>query len=230
MAVDEALLRDVGRRGTPTLRIYRWAPPTLSLGYFQHAADRQRHGPSAMCPLVRRPSGGGAILHDHELTYSYVTPAVNRLFRGGHDLYDVFHTTLINSLSELGIHTSLCEHADDHPVSEQPFLCFRRRAVGDVLAGDEKVVGSAQRRHKTGVLQHGSLLLRRSAYAPELPGLAELARCDVDEDQVARLWVDQLSRRLGVEFTQEPLSTGELAAADCLVAEKFGRGDWNLRR
>jgi lipoate-protein ligase A len=230
MAVDEALLREVGRRGKLTLRIYRWAPPTLSLGYFQRAADRQRHGPSAGCPLVRRSSGGGAILHDHELTYSYVAPIENRLFRGVDDLYDVFHSTLINTLNELGIHASLCEAADQHPASEQPFLCFQRRTCGDVLAGGEKVVGSAQRRHKTGVLQHGSILLRQSGYAPELPGLAELARRDVDEERLASLWVEQLSRQLDVEFTQEPLSAGESAAAESLATEKFGLADWTLRR
>jgi lipoate-protein ligase A len=230
MAVDEALLRAVARRGTPTLRIYHWSPPTLSLGYFQRAADRQHHGSSAGCPLVRRSSGGGAILHDHEMTYSYVASAEKRLFRGGDELYDVFHSTLINTLSDLGISTYLCEIADRETASELPFLCFQRRSRGDVLAGDMKVIGSAQRRHKTGILQHGSILLHRSEYAPELPGLKEVSRRDVDQGLLTRLWVEKLSRQLGVQFSQEPLSPGESAAAESLAAQKFGNADWTLRR
>src|SRR5438445_617792 len=69
MAVDEALLEDAARSGRPTLRFYGWAEPTLSLGYFQPYAQRASHPPSSRCAVVRRPTGGGAILHDAELTY-----------------------------------------------------------------------------------------------------------------------------------------------------------------
>lgn len=230
MAVDEALLRAVSRRATPTLRIYQWSPATLSLGYFQRAADRRHHGSSALCPLVRRSSGGGAIVHDHELTYSYVTPIKNRLFRGGEELYDIFHSTLINTLSDVGIDAFLCDHVERQTASQQPFLCFQRRSRGDVLAGNEKVVGSAQRRHKTGILQHGSILLRRSDYAPELPGLADFARREFDWRRFAKLWIEHLSWRLDVRFTHGPLSPDELAATESLAAQKFGDADWTLRR
>src|SRR5882724_9809402 len=74
MAVDEALLESAAVDGIATLRLYQWSEPTLSLGYFQPAADRQTHPASRECPLVRRASGGGAILHDRELTYSLAIP------------------------------------------------------------------------------------------------------------------------------------------------------------
>jgi lipoate-protein ligase A len=77
MAVDEALLRSAAQRGTATLRFYQWSEPTLSLGYFQAADDRQQHFASLACPLVRRASGGGAIVHDRELTYSLAMPLSN---------------------------------------------------------------------------------------------------------------------------------------------------------
>ncbi len=70
MAVDEALLESAVAGGLPVFRLYQWSEPTLSLGYFQAVADRQQHPASHGCPLVRRRSGGGAILHAHELTYA----------------------------------------------------------------------------------------------------------------------------------------------------------------
>src|SRR5262245_57717493 len=74
MAVDEVLLTAAAASGQATLRFYTWNEPTLSLGYFQAAADRQQHAASLACTLVRRASGGGAILHDRELTYSVALP------------------------------------------------------------------------------------------------------------------------------------------------------------
>src|SRR5436190_15116613 len=74
MAIDEALLESAATDGVATLRLYQWSEPTLSLGYFQAAEERERHQASTNCPLVRRASGGGAILHDRELTYSLALP------------------------------------------------------------------------------------------------------------------------------------------------------------
>src|SRR5688500_9559950 len=74
MAVDEALLESAATGSVATLRFYEWHEPTLSLGYFQPAADREQHAASRACPLVRRASGGGAIVHDRELTYSLAWP------------------------------------------------------------------------------------------------------------------------------------------------------------
>src|SRR5688500_12298617 len=74
MALDEALFQTTQSSRQVTLRFYQWSAPTLSLGYFQAAADRQKHDASRDCPLVRRSTGGGAIVHDVELTYSLVCP------------------------------------------------------------------------------------------------------------------------------------------------------------
>ena len=78
MALDEALLESAGDDPMATLRFYRWSEPTLSLGYFQRSAERAAHIASRDCPLVRRASGGGAILHDAELTYSLTIPTTDR--------------------------------------------------------------------------------------------------------------------------------------------------------
>src|SRR5690242_18095105 len=74
MAIDEALLESAAGGGPLTLRFYQWSEPTLSLGYFQRYEDRSLHPASLDCPIVRRPTGGGAILHDKELTYSLALP------------------------------------------------------------------------------------------------------------------------------------------------------------
>ena len=81
MAVDETLLESAAETSATTLRFYRWDRPTLSLGYFQQTADRTQHPESADCPLVRRSSGGGAIVHDHELTYSLAAAKPHTLGR-----------------------------------------------------------------------------------------------------------------------------------------------------
>src|SRR5437764_2183769 len=104
MAVDEALLETAAGSGVATLRFYQWQEPTLSLGYFQAAADRQQHAASRDCPLVRRASGGGAILHDRELTYSIALPQP----KAAAALYDACHETLIAALRELAVAASLC--------------------------------------------------------------------------------------------------------------------------
>ena len=166
MAVDEMLLEAVAKSGEPTLRFYQWSEPTLSLGYFQAVADRALHEASVACPVVRRSTGGGAIVHDVELTYSIALPLVARWSAVATSVYDLFHQTLVLALANFGITATLCE-TTLHPLAGEPFLCFERRAKGDVLVGTHKIAGSAQRRKQGAMLQHGSILLEKSAFAPE---------------------------------------------------------------
>ncbi|MCA9268810.1 MAG: hypothetical protein KDA41_10090, partial [Planctomycetales bacterium] len=100
MALDEALLESAAEASSATLRIYQWSRPTLSLGYFQAAADRAGHVASRDCDLVRRQSGGGAILHDRELTYSLVLPADVAAAQPHTHWYDAAHQALIAAISD----------------------------------------------------------------------------------------------------------------------------------
>lgn len=231
MAVDEALLEAVAAetRGL-TLRWYRWTPATVSLGYFQAAADRDEHQVSRVAPWVRRLSGGGAIVHDHELTYSLICPATLEWARDSLRLYRAVHGALVETLVMLGISATMYEPTGDRPDSPEPFLCFQRRAAGDVLVAGHKICGSAQRRRHGAVLQHGSLLLRQSAAAPELPGLAELAPQPFDAEQLALAWRDVLARRLKLRYEPSTLTTDEQCRAEELAAEKFASSAWNDRR
>ena len=99
MAVDEALL-DAAVEGEATLRVYEWAEPTLSLGYFQAYDDRETHIPSQDLPCVRRHSGGGAIVHDRELTYSLALPAAMLPGGGPTGLYKAAHAALVRLIEE----------------------------------------------------------------------------------------------------------------------------------
>ncbi|MFC1597465.1 biotin/lipoate A/B protein ligase family protein [Planctomycetota bacterium] len=230
MAVDEALMEWSGATGGCCLRFYRWQEPTLSLGYFQVYEDRNRHAASLDCPAVRRVSGGGAILHDVEVTYSFVVPRSHRLAQGRLALYEAVHATLVEALSQWGVKASLCGGEDRKTTGQQPFLCFQRRAPGDVLVGRTKIAGSAQRRSAGAVLQHGSVLLARSAAAPELEGLEEVQETSIECDRLVHLWLENLGERLGLAWQDERLGEPELRRVAELMERKFGANSWTIDR
>ena len=143
MAVDESLLASAADDGLCTLRLYGWEEPTLSLGYFQEYSDREGHAASGRCPCVRRASGGGAILHDREITYSMAVPPASRWAKKHLSLYEAFHAALVEVLVARGFSATLCQAAGRSRNGRQPFLCFQRHTPGDVLAGPIKIGGSA---------------------------------------------------------------------------------------
>jgi len=230
MAVDEALLESSARQDCCCWRFYRWEEATLSLGYFQPYDDRQRHDASRDCPVVRRPSGGGAIVHDAELTYSVVVPAGHALARQRNLLYEMVHQGLISALADWEITARLCEDPPPLGPEQQPFLCFRRRAPGDVLVGAVKIAGSAQRRRRGAVLQHGSVLLARSPAAPECDGLAEIAGKAISADALANAWLEEICGKLGVVRRDWPLSRQELRRAEALARSQYGCQQWTENR
>lgn len=234
MAVDERLLHRAAHEGEAVLRLYRWSPATLSLGYFQRAAERETHTASRTCPLVRRSSGGGAILHDHELTYSLSLPTSHPAAADAETLYRRTHGLLVETLAEFGILATLNERTLV-PLGGEPFLCFQRRSVGDVLVDGHKICGSAQRRRKGALLQHGSILVARSSFAPELPGLAELSGKSVTIDGLQQAWLEawrRWSRECGLP---PPSPHAGLTADDELeisriFAEQYGATAWTNRK
>lgn len=195
MAVDEALLEESLNSGSIFLRLYRWSEATVSLGYFQRP-DTQPHDPRLThLPTVRRLSGGGAILHHHELTYSCCLPPAHLLAVQPSQLYEQIHAAFIAAISEQGIEITRRGHTAGGP--NEPFLCFLRKAAPDLVVGHHKVLGSAQRRRRGAVLQHGSLLLRASEHAPEIPGLCDLAAHFSESNFVTADLAERLARCLG---------------------------------
>jgi lipoate-protein ligase A len=228
MAVDEVLLESSPQECC--FRFYTWEEPTLSLGYFQRFEDRRQHAASEPCPLVRRATGGGAILHDRELTYSVVVPAGHPLAAHHQTLYSAVHQVLLEVLAEFGVIASLHEGEESRPGQPQPFLCFQRRAKGDVVVGPVKVAGSAQRRSHEAVLQHGSVLFCRSSRAPELAGLEDFSPVPIEVSLFRERWLGRLAQRLQWSWERTPLTDAERRAAGELTAKKYGHDDWNRWR
>ena len=246
MAVDQALLMSAEQDGVVTLRLYGWVEPTLSLGYFQKYSDRQLHSASLECPVVRRRSGGGAILHDRELTYSLAIPSSNRWSDQNSELYDLVHRVVIQLLAQDGVESRLYKDAGldvdnsemvDLPIAKtapvvdsDAFLCFQRRSDGDLVTGGFKILGSAQRRLKHSLLQHGSLLLGQSAFAPELPGLLELGGKQIEPRDLPRRLSGALGEALGFDFSPSGLTEKELASAAELESATFAATEWTQKR
>lgn len=159
MAFDAWLLQEVASHEEPVLRLYRWAVPTLSLGYFQkleEVADpafMQANG----VDWVKRPTGGGAILHDRELTFSLCLPLAHPALKGSvNDSYLSLTRPLLEILRRLGIEASFRGEQPERKAAN----CFAGAACPDLVVDGKKVFGSAQRRKEKAVLMHGSLLFQ----------------------------------------------------------------------
>jgi len=177
MALDEALIGSVSAGAPPALRFFRWSPACLSLGRNQPARglydlDAIR---SRGLDVVRRPTGGRAVLHDRELTYSVVVPA--DLLGGPRRCYAAVNRALVRGLRRLGVDAALQPRDGRRAAMPSLAPCFGDAAEGEVVVGGRKLVGSAQRRDGAVLLQHGSLLLAgdQSAVGMLLRGGAEPA-------------------------------------------------------
>ncbi|MBY0588071.1 lipoate--protein ligase family protein [bacterium] len=224
MAVDEATLESalLQPAGGPTLRWYQWSTPTLSMGYFQSARDVPESLTSL--PRVRRLTGGGAILHDCELTYSLVFPAKSWPRDNFLDLVSDIHDEIRQALDGLAFVGKQPQEA-----MAEPFLCFERRSPLDLVRPEGKVVGSAQRKRSGALLQHGSILLSASRSAPHLVGW-NAEPCDEIIENIITQVSAGLSKRWSLELAALPRSEEELALAKQLAEEKYGTATWNDRR
>jgi lipoate-protein ligase A len=230
MAVDEALFQSTAACGPALLRLYRWSEPTLSIGYFQRVTQRSEHAASLRLPLVRRSTGGGAIIHDRELTYSLVLPWSEDRPAEARQLVLIVHESLVRFLVPLGIEIQRCVSARAESQDGERFLCFQRQAVNDLLLGQHKVVGSAQRRHRDALLQHGSILLARSPSAPELRGIEDVARVTDVAAKIVRHWPEQLAQELDWSFVADSVSETERRLAQDIEQQRYGTREWNEKR
>jgi lipoate-protein ligase A len=158
MALDAALMDRAAATGEWICRVYAWREPVVSFGRNQAAArhydpDRIRERGYG---VVRRPTGGRAILHHREVTYSVAAPVANA--GGLHESYLLINRLLVDGLRALGIQVSV---AGDQVKAMQPgpIPCFDHPSSGELVAGGRKLVGSAQWRSEHALLQHGSILI-----------------------------------------------------------------------
>jgi lipoate-protein ligase A len=232
MALDQALHESVDSAEVPVLRLYSWSQPTLSLGYFQKIDSRHGHAESAGLVCVRRSTGGGAIVHHHELTYSLAVP-IDRTIAGPRlDLYQQSHLAMVASLAEFGVSAMpfrLCDR-ELRPAAECPFLCFQRRTDEDLIVSGYKVLGSAQRKMRHAVLQHGSLLIQASRWAPQLPGITDLTSRPIPLQRFAECFTEAMGKALSIDWIQDEISPIEQAREAEIRTQKFASDGWLFRR
>jgi len=226
MAADEALLA-AAAGGNPGLRFYGWSLPTLSLGYFQPSALRRQDPALAALPYVRRPSGGMTLVHHHELTYALALPPALAAPPGRPWLVRV-HQLLAEVLAGQGVPVRLHTPSpgDDSPSP----LCFHHFTAGDLTLAGAKVVGSAQRKTRGALLQHGGILLARSPFTPTLPGVRDLAGVTLDPTSLSRAVIAALGAATGWDMTDGQWQLDELHAMNAAALGKFTRPEWNDRR
>jgi len=224
MALDEALL-EAHREGLspPTLRLYGWARPTVSLGYAQRAEPAQVAAwREAGAEVVRRPTGGRAVVHAGDLTYSIVTSG---LPAGVAASYSVLAEALALGLTRLGLPAGLAPGGASPGRSP---ACFASTTQADLGVGGHKLVGSAQVRRQGAVLQHGSTYVSRTPWLRLLPGsealrtLEEALGRPVGVDEAGAALIAGVSEALGVGLTPGEATAWELDRATA------AEGSWRL--
>jgi lipoate-protein ligase A len=252
MAVDEAIAT-LSARGDvpPTLRFYQWRPATVSLGRHQPVEDidagrLQERG----WGMVRRPTGGRAILHTDELTYSIAGPADEPRLQGAVlDVYNLISHGLLTGLRRLGVPAEKAP-ADKRAGRDVSAACFEVPSAYEISVGTQKLIGSAQRRAGGYVLQHGSLPLhgdvtrlvevmafeedrQRQAFRAHLAERATTLEAVLGRRvsfwEAATVLLDGLNSVLEVDFEEQSLTAEELDLARRIEAEKYGTDDWTGR-
>jgi lipoyl(octanoyl) transferase len=229
MARDEALLHAASDRGVASIRFYTWAEPTLSLGYFQPSADRLTDSHLSAMSWVRRATGGAAIVHDpaHEVTYSFALPPGDEWQPLGESWICRMHYVIRDVLQSVGVPARAVVCGEEQKLG--PVLCFRHHTPGDLVVKGQKIAGSAQRKWKGAMLQHGSVLFSRSPLAPSLPGITEL--CGVTVSKAIREPIlAEFARQTGWTLEPGDWTADELADAKRIAADKFASAEWNEKR
>lgn len=225
MAVDQAMLKAHAAGETPpTLRVYGWRPPAVSLGRFQLVEGSVEAEACARLGIdvVRRPTGGRAILHtEEEVTFSVVVSAARLGTTGVMEAYRRLAGGIVGALRSLGLEARLVERAGAFGAAARDPACFAVKARCDLVVGSSKLVGSAQVQRGGVVLQQNSLPLRirveqwrevflRPESRPEAVGLWEAAGRRIGCEEVAGALREGFGEALGVAFEEEGLGEGEL--------------------
>jgi lipoate-protein ligase A len=253
MALDESILEHIGRgESMPTLRLYAWDPACLSLGHAQPFADvdtvrlKERGW-----EVVRRLTGGRAILHTDEITYSVIAPNDEPRVAGSVlESYSRLAQALLLGVQQLDIPVEMEDKvAQDSTVRNNP-VCFEVPSMYEITVDGKKLIGSAQARKKEGVLQHGSLpltgdlaricqaLVFENESAREEASKRLLARAATVESALGRAiswetaaesFIRAFERQLGLNLEKGHVSDSESRRTEELVKEKYDHPSWTER-
>ena len=252
MAVDESILEHIHRGDSiPTLRLYAWDPPCLSLGHAQPFSDvdvnrlKQRGW-----EVVRRVTGGRAILHTDELTYSVIAPANEPRVEGSVlESYNRLAQALLLAVQTLEIPVEMKEGKPTESATPNP-VCFEVPSTYEITVNGKKLIGSAQARKKEGVLQHGSLPLtgdltricqalifeneaKREEAAQRLLERATTVESalgvEISWEKAQQAFIHAFEAQLGLSFERGALSESESQRAEELIKEKYAHPSWTER-
>lgn len=227
MASDELLL-ELAEEGVCSLRFYTWLEPTVSLGYFQFASHLLESNELKGLPWVRRATGGEALVHHHELTYALGLP-LNIAGQKVTLWQEKMHLIIQHALVHLGVSLpdiNLPEQRND----PNNLLCFHHHAPQDLIIKQHKIVGSAQRKKKRSVIQHGGILLAQSIHTPSLPGILELSGKMLCPEKLRETIVNECRHALGWIFNTSGWSPEEQTKIQYFVKHRFDNADWNNKR
>ena len=243
MALDETIATAVKRGNSPpTLRLYGWDRPSVSIGYFQKVSDID----SDYCikkdiPIVRRPTGGRAILHDDEITYSFSVKTDSGVFsKGLLDSYEKVSSAFGLALSKIGLASELKLQREPHR-NRSP-LCFQTTSYGEITINNKKVIGSAQRRWPDGLLQQGSIpftfdedeiakvfRLKSPETGEKFTGFKNILP-DLDIDSLKDALRASFEEIFNIRLIPSFPSQEEISLAEDLEVEKYLSPSWNFWR
>jgi lipoate-protein ligase A len=238
MAIDEALLARAARVREGVLRVYGWRAPTLSLG--RHQAARDAYDPvraaSLGVALVRRMTGGRALLHWREVTYSVTAPLATEALS---ESYAAINALLLDALLDLGVQATIAERSRRLP-GPASAPCFELPAAGEILFDGRKLVGSAQFRGESAMLQHGSILIgddqemvsRLAVRAVGDVAAAATLRQGLGRDPGFDEVADALSRALAHRTSSDvtPFDVCELQGDVARFRERYQSDAWTWER
>lgn len=235
MAMDEVLLTQW--EGRPVLvRFYAWSPPGLSLGYFQKYEEMERSPVLEECGAVitRRITGGDAILHINELTFSITGLEGQIPFQGSvESSYHRIHNALAKGFERFGLISSVrgpSKESHEKLAEDANGRCFYRVTGYDLVAQEKKLVGSAQRRTQGMVLHHGSIPISPNPMTPKSADLSTLSQQKLSYRQVADAVRTGLEASFNIGFKTWRPDQGFLEASKKLAEEKYGAKVWVQRK
>ena len=241
MAVDEAVSRSVKKENAPpTLRLYGWASPSVTIGYFQKISEIDvDYCMLNDIPVVRRITGGRAILHADEMTYSFSVRTKGQFSRGLLDSYRRISAAFYGAFIRAGMSPELTLKSRTHCLSLKSPLCFQSASYGELTIQKMKVIGSAQKRWLSGLLQQGSIpfSLDRDKISRvfglkdterTMAGLAEIV-AGLDAAQFRNAVRLSFEETFNIQWSLDALSKEELSLARALE-EKYLSRQWNFRR
>lgn len=233
MAKDEALLRGLqAGRGLPCLRLYEWREPTISIGRHQSAGSLH----SGAVPIVRRITGGRAVLHQMELTYSVVCDERHELFSYGiQGAYRAISRCIVGALEDIGVKAELTLVGSERSLLKKD-SCFHAPSRFEVTADGRKIVGSSQRRFKGALLQHGSILFGMDEARVDLIFGDGAARrmswvsefTDSGVEALKQSLPQRVAEGLGVSFEETEAFEGEELEIEILENARYLNNDWNI--